>query len=132
MVFGPGKTMNWPKNDCSRAERSGIDPVLRPGLSLAQLQPGLDGAGPQLVVVNLKHRWPMLLSEKLWSFSVLFNATFLFVVAGCCDGSLSQPWDRLMAVDEPSDRTWAIGSQPSECGKLLIHCQITFDRTGKC
>jgi hypothetical protein len=70
MVFGPGKTMNWPKNDCSRAERSGIDPVLRPGLSLAQLQPGLDGAGPQLVVVNLKHRWPMLLSEKLWSFSV--------------------------------------------------------------
>jgi hypothetical protein len=49
MVFGPGNSMNRLEKDWDRGERSCIDPVLRPGLSLAELQSGLGRADPQPV-----------------------------------------------------------------------------------
>jgi hypothetical protein len=82
LIFRPGQTSISPGSDCSCSERSGINPVLRPALSLAQLQPSPDRAIHQTVAGNLIHYWLMMLSGESWFSAVV------------------------VAADEPSDRTW--------------------------
>ena len=101
MVFGPGNSMNRLEKDWDRGERSCIDPVLRPGLSLAELQSGLGRAGLKLDSL-LADFTPG--EKKSWSFLVAVDARLLFDVVGCCNGSLSLVWDRVMAVHEALGR----------------------------
>jgi hypothetical protein len=101
MVFGLGRSRSSPGSDCSHGEISCIDPVLRPGLSLAELQSGLGRAGLRLDSL-LADFTPG--EKKSWSFLVAVDARLLFDVVGCCNGSLSLVWDRVMAVHEALGR----------------------------
>lgn len=82
-------------------ERYGINPVLRPGLSHAEMQSGPGRAGLRLDSL-LADFTPG--EKKSWSFLVAVNARLPFDVVGCCNGSLSLVWDRAMAADEAMGR----------------------------
>ena len=75
--------------------------MLRPGLSFAELQPGLGRAGLKLDSL-LADVTPG--EKKSWSFLVAVDARLLFDVVGYCNGSLSLVWDWVMAADEAPDR----------------------------
>lgn len=70
-----------------------------PTMSLAQLQPGSNGAGPHTVAKSSIHSRLMLLLEKPWSSSVVVNARLFFAVAGCCDSSVGLSLVKIKPVD---------------------------------